>query len=105
MRKLLFAASLAFTVFALPISATAQNVGVQYNQMPVGTTAYYQHTDGRKWVDIYKGVKRGLHVVERFKGHKKSSGRPEQTQYFDKSGRLLNYRAYGDRAKPYKIAY
>lgn len=87
------------------VQSVAENTGIQFGKMPVGTKAFYRHTNGDKWVDVFKGVKRGNYVVERFTGHAKTSGRPIQTRYYDKQGRLSFYRAYGGRSKPYKIAY
>lgn len=105
MKTLIAAALAAASLTISSTQSTAQNIGIQYDKMPVGTSAHYAQTNGDRWVDVYKGVKRGKHVVERFKGQTANSGRPLQTRYYDKQGRLDFYRAYGSRSKPYKIDY
>ena len=96
------ACSLAMTITGT--GSHAQNIGIQFDKMPVGTKAYYSQSDGTKWVRVYKGLKRGKHVVEEFKGHSRTTGRPTQTRYYDSQGRLVFYRAYGERGL-YKVSF
>jgi hypothetical protein len=105
MKKTLQVIGLTVALLGTANVVTAQNIGIQFSKMPVGTKAFYARTNGDKWTDVYKGVKSGEHVVERFSGHRKTSGRPIQTLHYDSQGRLVFYRAYGDRSKPYKVAY
>ena len=83
------AATLTFCLLAIS-TAHAQDIGIQFAEMPVGTKAYYQSTFNGNWVDVYVGIKRGHYVVRRYKGNS-PRGKLLQTRYYDKKGRLVYY--------------
>ncbi|MEM6482049.1 MAG: hypothetical protein AAF681_09405 [Pseudomonadota bacterium] len=86
------------------VSAQAQNLGIQFASMPKGTQMIYGHSDGNQWVEVYMGKKGGYHIINRYKTTS-VRGRPDRIMAFDASGRMVYYRAYGDRAQPYKVTY
>lgn len=90
--------------FAYSNAAFAQNLGINFAAMPKGTKMVYEHSDGKRWVEVYTGKKGKYHVVKRYKTTR-ASGRPAFEYSFDSAGRLKFYRGYGDRAKSYKLTY
>ncbi len=91
MKSLLRVLTVSFVAYSLAVFATqAQDLGIQFSKMPVGTKAYYNTSYGEKWLDIYIGKKRGLYAVRRYKGHTKN-GKLLQVNYFDEKGRRVHY--------------
>ncbi len=101
---------LALVIVGILIGSTgllAQNtgkLGVQFHKMPVGTQAYYKSSEGGSWTDVYAGVKRGKHIVNRYKGNR-ITGRKQSVRTFDANGRLLSFTGYGSRASKYTFKF
>ncbi len=102
-KSFVFGIALGLSTF----SAQAQKIGgigIQFDQMPTGTQAYYEHSDGSSWTDVYAGKKRGKYVVNRYKG-KRTSGRKISVRLYDANGRLVSFTGYGSRADKYTLTF
>lgn len=45
--------------------AAAQNLGIQFSQMPVGTKMYYKDFEGDTWTDMFNGRSGSGYLIER----------------------------------------
>lgn len=46
-------------------AASAQNLGVQFDKMPIGTKMYYKDYEGDRWTDEFKGRKGKFYLLKR----------------------------------------
>ncbi|SMX33988.1 hypothetical protein [Actibacterium lipolyticum] len=84
---LLFAASMV----------SAQNLGIQFDKMPVGAKLYYKNSQNETWVQTYKGKSGKFYIVsEKWDGYNSprthyynSDGHRVKTRY--KSGGTVKY--------------
>ncbi len=70
-------------------TAQAQDIGIQFSKMPVGTKAHYRQSNGKQFSETYIGTKRGLHVI---RSTRKVTDRGRgASYYYDSKGRLVHF--------------
>lgn len=107
MTKILKTLAFGIALGLSTVNAHAQRIGgldIRFDQMPTGTQAYYESSNGKSWTDVYVGKKRGKYVVNRYKG-KRTTGRKQSERLFDANGRLVSFTGYGSRAQKYKFTF
>lgn len=79
--------SIALFLITAPV-AYAQNLGIQFNKMPVGTKMYYKDYEGDRWVSTFKG-RSGNNYVVSVKYNKRSYS---AKRYYTLDGHLTKIR-------------
>ncbi len=92
-------------MFVVPQAALAENNGIEFAKMPVGTKMTYKRSDGLVFTDTFVGKRGRFYVVNR--AGKTNAGKTYwEKRRYDKEGRLTSY-SWGDNrgAQPGKIFY
>ena len=104
-KGLILGAGIVLGSVMVPVDAVAQNLGIDFAKMPVGTKMTYQASSGASWTAVYRG-KRGRSHVIREEGRNAEGKRFGRTVYYDKHGRMTSY-SYKDanRPEPGKVVF